>query len=161
MVAPRVALRIRSLLLTNPALGWLRSANNGSGRTSTAITAAAVAILIVGGSSATLPRVVVGRFVELYAIFAAFSLVGGALYARRGVLGTETVDSPEQRVARALDAERRARDDLLDEAYTRHGVFPTLLERDFNLPPIDELFGEVHRIADAQRRHRLGEARLA
>jgi uncharacterized protein (UPF0276 family) len=36
-----------------------------------------------------------------------------------------------------------------------------LLERDFNLPPIEDLFGEVRRIADAQRRHGLAEARHA
>ncbi len=42
---------------------------------------------------------------------------------------------------------------LLDEAYTRFGVFPTLLERDFNLPPLPELLCEVDRIQAVQRRH--------
>ena len=42
--------------------------------------------------------------------------------------------------------------DLLDKAYETFGVFPTLLERDFNFPPLAELFGEVGRIRDAQRR---------
>lgn len=41
---------------------------------------------------------------------------------------------------------------LLDEAYGRHGVFPTLLERDFNIPPLDQLLGEVDRIVEHQRR---------
>jgi len=42
---------------------------------------------------------------------------------------------------------------LLDAAYTRFGVFPTLLERDFNLPPADELLQEVARIRNLQERH--------
>ena len=42
---------------------------------------------------------------------------------------------------------------LLDEAYTQFGVFPTLLERDFNLPPLPELLHEVDRIRAVQRRH--------
>ncbi len=36
--------------------------------------------------------------------------------------------------------------DLLRVAYERWGVMPTLLERDFNFPPLTELLGEVHRI---------------
>ncbi|MEQ1816067.1 MAG: DUF692 domain-containing protein [Nitrosomonas sp.] len=32
---------------------------------------------------------------------------------------------------------------LLEKAYQHFGVFPTLLERDFNLPPLAELLGEV------------------
>lgn len=43
--------------------------------------------------------------------------------------------------------------DLLDAAYRHFGVLPTLLERDFNFPPLDELFGEVGRIAEIQQRH--------
>jgi uncharacterized protein (UPF0276 family) len=48
---------------------------------------------------------------------------------------------------------------LLDDAYERCGVMPTLLERDFNFPSRDVLLGEVDRIRDAQRRigRRLGE----
>ncbi|MFT4580327.1 MAG: hypothetical protein ACI915_004942 [Gammaproteobacteria bacterium] len=42
--------------------------------------------------------------------------------------------------------------DLLDEAYRHFGVFPTLLERDFNLPAVQTLLGEVSRIGDAQAR---------
>ena len=41
--------------------------------------------------------------------------------------------------------------DLLAEAYRLHGVRPTLLERDFNLPPLAELLVEVERIRDLQR----------
>jgi hypothetical protein len=35
---------------------------------------------------------------------------------------------------------------LLDKAYEHFGVFPTLLERDFNFPPVAELLDEVNRI---------------
>lgn len=42
--------------------------------------------------------------------------------------------------------------DLLDKAYGTFGVFPTLLERDFNLPPVDELLGEVNHIVEIQAR---------
>lgn len=41
---------------------------------------------------------------------------------------------------------------LLEEAYRTFGVFPTLLERDFNFPPADELLEEVSRIATIQGR---------
>lgn len=44
---------------------------------------------------------------------------------------------------------------LLDRAYARFGVRPTLLERDFNIPPLDVLLGEVGHIRDIQARHRL------
>ncbi|GMR15063.1 MAG: DUF692 domain-containing protein [Gammaproteobacteria bacterium] len=40
--------------------------------------------------------------------------------------------------------------DLLDKAYELFGVFPTLLERDFNIPPVVELFAEVQKIRDIQ-----------
>lgn len=39
---------------------------------------------------------------------------------------------------------------LLQKAYEIHGVFPTLLERDFNIPPIDELLVEVDKIRNIQ-----------
>lgn len=41
--------------------------------------------------------------------------------------------------------------DLLDETYTYHGRHPTLLERDFNIPPMSELMLEVSQIRKAQR----------
>ncbi len=40
--------------------------------------------------------------------------------------------------------------DLLDLAYEHFGVFPTLLERDFNFPPVAELLGEVGHIHQLQ-----------
>jgi hypothetical protein len=49
---------------------------------------------------------------------------------------------------------------LLDHAYERFGVFPTLLERDFNIPPLPELAQEVVRVAETQQRH-LGGRRTA
>ncbi len=42
--------------------------------------------------------------------------------------------------------------DLLAEAYAVFGVFPTLVERDFNLPPLAELLREVEHIGRLQRR---------
>lgn len=42
---------------------------------------------------------------------------------------------------------------LLELAYQTFGVFPTLLERDFNMPPFAELLKEVEQIADLQRRY--------
>ncbi len=41
--------------------------------------------------------------------------------------------------------------DLLAEAYRLCGTLPTLLERDFNLPPLAELLGEVEQIREIQR----------
>jgi uncharacterized protein (UPF0276 family) len=42
---------------------------------------------------------------------------------------------------------------LLDETYRIHGVAPTLLERDFNIPPLAHLTREVERIAAIQQQH--------
>ncbi|MCC2681710.1 MAG: hypothetical protein K0S36_1274 [Nitrosospira multiformis] len=42
---------------------------------------------------------------------------------------------------------------LLDQTYGMHGIAPTLLERDFNIPPLDQLMREVQRIALIQARH--------
>jgi len=39
---------------------------------------------------------------------------------------------------------------LLDIAYREFGVFPTLLERDFNMPPLENLLNEVGQIAAIQ-----------
>ena len=41
---------------------------------------------------------------------------------------------------------------LLDKAYEMFGVFPTLLERDFNIPPIPTLLKEVDEIASLQEK---------
>jgi uncharacterized protein (UPF0276 family) len=41
---------------------------------------------------------------------------------------------------------------LLADAYAHFGPVPTLLERDFNFPPIDELLGEIRHIKELQAR---------
>ncbi|PCJ83230.1 MAG: hypothetical protein COA54_15735 [Thiotrichaceae bacterium] len=41
--------------------------------------------------------------------------------------------------------------DILDKAYEHFGVFPTLLERDFNIPAVPELLSEVKKIANMQK----------
>jgi len=50
---------------------------------------------------------------------------------------------------------------LLDTAYELLGVHPTCLERDFNIPPLNELMPEVARIAEIQSRHRTQAAQVA
>lgn len=42
---------------------------------------------------------------------------------------------------------------LLEQAYNLFGVVPTLLERDFNFPPVEELYDEVAQIRRVQSRH--------
>ncbi len=42
---------------------------------------------------------------------------------------------------------------LLDHAYACHGLRPTLLERDFNIPPLPELLAELDSIRAIQSRH--------
>jgi uncharacterized protein (UPF0276 family) len=42
--------------------------------------------------------------------------------------------------------------DLLESAYEDFGVFPTLLERDFNIPPLPELLQEVETISSLQEK---------
>ncbi len=60
------------------------------------------------------------------------------------------VEAPDLRI----DTHGSAVDDqswqLLSDAYDLFGPVPTLLERDFNFPPIDELLGEVRRIRQLQ-----------
>jgi uncharacterized protein (UPF0276 family) len=46
---------------------------------------------------------------------------------------------------------------LLDATYRLHGVAPTLLERDFNIPPLADLEREVEHIARIQAAHRQHE----
>ncbi|UAA37766.1 DUF692 domain-containing protein [Paraneptunicella aestuarii] len=46
---------------------------------------------------------------------------------------------------------------LLEKAYEIHGVFPTLLERDFNIPPIAELLLEVEQIRKIQHQYQQSE----
>lgn len=43
--------------------------------------------------------------------------------------------------------------ELLDQTYSVHGLKPTLLERDFNIPPLPELMVEIEQIRQAQQRY--------
>jgi uncharacterized protein (UPF0276 family) len=51
--------------------------------------------------------------------------------------------------------------ELLDWTYAQLGVFPTLLERDFNIPPLAELRAEVRTIANLQTKHATGDRAVA
>ena len=51
--------------------------------------------------------------------------------------------------------------ELLALAYQRIGPIPTLLERDFNFPPLDELLGEVSQIRGLQNARALELSRAA
>ncbi len=44
---------------------------------------------------------------------------------------------------------------LLDWTYEQHGVIPTLLERDFNLPTTQTLIDEMQKIREIQAKHRV------
>jgi uncharacterized protein (UPF0276 family) len=50
---------------------------------------------------------------------------------------------------------------LLEEAYRRFGALPTLLERDFNIPPLADLLVEVDQIKSIQHRFQPSENHLA
>jgi uncharacterized protein (UPF0276 family) len=47
---------------------------------------------------------------------------------------------------------------LLDKAYAHFGAVPTLLERDFNIPPLAELLPEIDRIIDIQSNYSEGKS---
>ena len=51
--------------------------------------------------------------------------------------------------------------EILDKAYEFFGTFPTLLERDFNIPPLDVLMQEVHTIRNLQNKWGQNSAPLA
>ncbi len=46
---------------------------------------------------------------------------------------------------------------LLDVAYEHFGVFPTLLERDYNIPPLQTLLKEVETISNYQTKHEVND----
>ena len=48
---------------------------------------------------------------------------------------------------------------LLDKAYARFGVLPTLLERDFRFPPLSELIDELDHVRAIQHAHAVPETR--
>jgi len=47
---------------------------------------------------------------------------------------------------------------LLEDAYTQFGAVPTLLERDFNFPPMEELLDEVRQIKKLQQQYPTADA---
>lgn len=49
---------------------------------------------------------------------------------------------------------------LLQTTYAHHGVVPTLLERDFNIPSVESLISEVNQIKHYQDAHAQGEAHV-
>ncbi|WP_346839055.1 DUF692 domain-containing protein [Microbulbifer sp. SAOS-129_SWC] len=50
---------------------------------------------------------------------------------------------------------------LLQQAYALHGPIPTLLERDFNIPPLPELLGEVAQIRRIQAQVKTVQAHVS
>jgi uncharacterized protein len=50
---------------------------------------------------------------------------------------------------------------LLNQAYARFGTFPTLLERDINIPPLPELIFEIDKIAELQAQHHIKKVKVA
>ena len=60
------------------------------------------------------------------------------------------VEAPDLRIDTHGSAVDEQAWELLKEAYTRFGPVPTLLERDFNFQPMDELLDEVRRIKQLQ-----------
>lgn len=49
---------------------------------------------------------------------------------------------------------------LLNQAYEQFGLLPTLLERDFDIPPYAELIREIDIIRDLQHRHELNDRKV-
>ncbi len=60
----------------------------------------------------------IARMLDLYALFAVFSLMGGIVYERREALGVDAWEAPERTAARDERAERRAFDRDLDAIYS-------------------------------------------
>jgi uncharacterized protein (UPF0276 family) len=71
------------------------------------------------------------------------------------------VEAPDLRIDTHGDAVDDQAWGLLADAYAHFGPVPTLLERDFNFPPLDELLAEVRRIKSAQLEAQAGAPRLA
>jgi uncharacterized protein len=60
------------------------------------------------------------------------------------------VEAPDLRIDTHGSPVDEAAWTLLEAAYERFGPVPTLLERDFNFPPLGDLLGEVNRIRELQ-----------
>jgi len=50
--------------------------------------------------------------------------------------------------------------DLLEQTYKQYGVLPTLLERDFNIPPLAELLKEVDQIITLQHQYQSADNKI-
>jgi len=75
-------------------------------------------------------------------------------------LAGHLVEAEDLRVDTHGDAVGDQAWELLAEAYEHFGPVPTLLERDFNFPPIEDLLAEVRRIKSMQDAVR-GDQQLA
>jgi uncharacterized protein (UPF0276 family) len=71
------------------------------------------------------------------------------------------IEAPDLRIDTHGDAVDEQAWGLLADAYAHFGPVPTLLERDFNFPPLDELLAEVDRIKLAQEEAATGDRRQA
>jgi uncharacterized protein (UPF0276 family) len=71
------------------------------------------------------------------------------------------IEAPDLRIDTHGDAVDEQAWGLLADAYAHFGPVPTLLERDFNFPPLDELLAEVDRIKLAQEEAATGARRQA
>ena len=71
------------------------------------------------------------------------------------------IEAPDLRVDTHGDAVGDAAWALLADAYSLFGPVPTLLERDFNFPPVEDLLAEVRRIRSMQSTHSGGMRRSA
>lgn len=71
------------------------------------------------------------------------------------------VEAEDLRIDTHGDAVGDAAWELLAEAYRIFGPVPTLLERDFNFPPINDLMGELQRIRSMQSASSPATARMA
>lgn len=61
------------------------------------------------------------------------------------------VEAPDLRINTHGEEVLPAVWDMVAYAYARYGVFPTLLERDFNIPPLDILLHEIDHIVALQQ----------
>ena len=71
------------------------------------------------------------------------------------------VEAEDLRIDTHGDAVGDAAWELLAEAYRIFGPVPTLLERDFNFPPIEDLLGELRRIRSMQSVSSLAATQMA
>lgn len=81
------------------------------------VVVSVAALVVIREAGAASVTGIIGNLLGLSALYVVFAVTGGSLYERRRALGTETVDSPEQRAERQRHEERQARDHFIDEVY--------------------------------------------